>query len=211
MWSNIVRYYINNYRNWGRISDAGSTKDTPYLALTGELWSVFYEYLWENWPCYNGTALCYSHRAAHLPVCSLRKFLHPGCPVREMNTKTLLKGQNRFHSSLLLRFTAVHSNSMGRTKDRIPVLKQLRSMFCTEASSFSSVSQWLLTPNDQSQSLNFQLNCPGLNCPSDHIITYRKVSNIRRTKSQNFNASRLILQLSLPNPLKPGVKLRMKM
>ena len=40
---------------------------------------------------------------------------------------------------------------------------------------------------------------------------YRKVSNIRRTKSQNSNASRLILQLSLPNPLKPGVKLRMKM
>ena len=40
---------------------------------------------------------------------------------------------------------------------------------------------------------------------------YRKVSNIRRTKSQNLNASRLILQLSLPTPLKPGVKLRMKM
>ena len=40
---------------------------------------------------------------------------------------------------------------------------------------------------------------------------YRKVSNIRRTKSQNLNACRLILYLSLPNPLKPGVKLRMKM
>ena len=40
---------------------------------------------------------------------------------------------------------------------------------------------------------------------------YREVSNIRRTKSQNLNASRLILQLSLPNPLKPGVKMRMKM
>ena len=35
---------------------------------------------------------------------------------------------------------------------------------------------------------------------------YRKVSNIRSTKSQNLNASRLILQLSLPNPLKPGVE-----
>ena len=42
-------------------------------------------------------------------------------------------------------------------------------------------------------------------------IIYRKVFNIRRTKSQNLNVSRLILQLSLPNPLKPGVKLRMKM
>ena len=28
--------------------DAGYTKDTPYLALTGELWVVFFEYLWDN-------------------------------------------------------------------------------------------------------------------------------------------------------------------
>ena len=46
-------------------------------------------------------------------------------------------------------------------------------------------------------------------CKSSY--TYRKVSNIRRTKSQNLNASRLTLLLPLPNPLKPGVKLRMKM
>ena len=42
-------------------------------------------------------------------------------------------------------------------------------------------------------------------------LTYRKVYNIRRTKSQNFNVSRLIMYLSLPDPLKPGVKSRMKM
>ena len=36
---------------------AGSTKDTPYLALTGELSGVFCEYSWENWPRYKGTAL----------------------------------------------------------------------------------------------------------------------------------------------------------
>ena len=41
--------------------------------------------------------------------------------------------------------------------------------------------------------------------------TYRKVSNIRRTKSQNWNDSHLVLKLSLSNPLKPGVKSRMKM
>ena len=40
---------------------------------------------------------------------------------------------------------------------------------------------------------------------------YRKISNIRRAKYQNFNDSRLILQLPLTNPLKPGVKSRMKM
>ena len=38
-------------------SGAGSTKDTPYLALTGELWGVFCGYLWENWPRYNDIAL----------------------------------------------------------------------------------------------------------------------------------------------------------
>ena len=35
---------------------------------------------------------------------------------------------------------------------------------------------------------------------------YRKIANIRRTKSQNLNDSRLVLQLSLPNLLKPDVK-----
>ena len=39
----------------------------------------------------------------------------------------------------------------------------------------------------------------------------RKISNTRRTKSQNLNVSRLVLQLSLLNPMKPGVKSRMKM
>ena len=41
-------------------------------------------------------------------------------------------------------------------------------------------------------------------------MTYRKISNISRTKSQNLNDSRLVLHLSLPNLLEPGVKLRMK-
>ena len=41
--------------------------------------------------------------------------------------------------------------------------------------------------------------------------TYRQLFNIRRTQFQNINGIRLVLQLHLPNPLKPGVKLRMKM
>ena len=40
---------------------------------------------------------------------------------------------------------------------------------------------------------------------------YHKISNIRRTKSPNLNVSRPVLQLSLPNPMKPGLKSRMKM
>ena len=40
---------------------------------------------------------------------------------------------------------------------------------------------------------------------------YHQISNISCTKSQNLNVTCLILQLSLPNPLKPGVKSGMKM
>ena len=32
------------------------TTDTPYLALTGELWGLYYENFEENWRRYNGTA-----------------------------------------------------------------------------------------------------------------------------------------------------------
>ena len=39
----------------------------------------------------------------------------------------------------------------------------------------------------------------------------RKVSNIRRTKAQNLSVSRPVLQLPLPNLLKPRIKSRMKM
>ena len=40
---------------------------------------------------------------------------------------------------------------------------------------------------------------------------YRKISNIRCAKSPNLNVSRPVLQLSLPDPMKPGVESRMKM
>ena len=42
-------------------------------------------------------------------------------------------------------------------------------------------------------------------------IIYGKISNIRRIKSPDLNVSCLVLQLSLPNPMNPGVKSRMKM
>ena len=45
----------------------------------------------------------------------------------------------------------------------------------------------------------------------NNFITYRQVSNIRRTKSQHLKDYRNVLRLSLPNPLKPDVKSRMKM
>ena len=42
-------------------------------------------------------------------------------------------------------------------------------------------------------------------------IKITTTSNIRCTKSQNLNVSRFVLQLSLPNSLKPSVKSRIKM
>ena len=42
-------------------------------------------------------------------------------------------------------------------------------------------------------------------------IPYRHIYHISRTKSQTLNVSYLVLKLSLSNPLKPGMKLRMKM
>ena len=40
---------------------------------------------------------------------------------------------------------------------------------------------------------------------------YHKIYCTSLTQSKNWNVSRLVLQLSLPKPLKPGVKSRMKM
>ena len=46
----------------------------------------------------------------------------------------------------------------------------------------------------------------GTVCRTDVLQIYREVSNISCNKSQRLNVSRLVLQLSLPNPLKLGVK-----
>ena len=49
------------------------------------------------------------------------------------------------------------------------------------------------------------------NIPFGVQSIYRKLSSISRTKFKAINVSRRVLQLSLPNPLKPGVRSRMKM
>ena len=48
-------------------------------------------------------------------------------------------------------------------------------------------------------------------CLQCHNVAYCQISNISCTKSKNWNVSHLVLQLSLCNILKPGVKSRMKM
>ena len=57
----------------------------------------------------------------------------------------------------------------------------------------------------------FQSLLPSLSSALLFGIDYRKIHNISHTKSPNLNVSRLVLQLPLPNPMKPGVKSRMKM
>ena len=53
--------------------------------------------------------------------------------------------------------------------------------------------------------------CIASSAPARLEWYYHKVSNIRLTVCQNLNVSRLGLQLSLRNMLKPSVKWRMKM
>ena len=55
----------------------------------------------------------------------------------------------------------------------------------------------------QQQLLRWAGKTPTVGRPPD----YRKNSYIIRTQNQNLNDSRLIMQLPLPNPFKPGVKL----
>ena len=66
---------------------------------------------------------------------------------------------------------------------------------------------WCTNQRDGRVCVNFVTLCMS-SWPQEYT---RKVSNIRRTKCQNLNDSRLVLQLSMPNPLKPSVKSIMKM
>ena len=70
------------------------------------------------------------------------------------------------------------------------VLREDKTIFITQPSD----------PNNQTTFTN-----------RDQLNEYCQTSSITHTKSQNSNVSHLDLQLSLANPLKPGVKSRMKM
>ena len=77
--------------------------------------------------------------------------------------------------------------------------------FSTKASNVESVSMWWqhhVPSNNRSNICMEDLHGGSI---------YRKSSSIKRTQTQNLNFSRLVLQLSLPNPLKSCAKSRMKM
>ena len=76
----------------------------------------------------------------------------------------------------------------------------------------SPTTKWIKSYSDR-------LNIPPTTQPQSptsthaflYFYVYRQTSKIKWAKSQNLNVSRLVLQLSLLIPLKPGVQSRMKM
>ena len=74
----------------------------------------------------------------------------------------------------------------------------------------SSLIGWAHTQNDPDTGI-FIIGEHLIDLLTKPLYIYRKISNIRCTKSQNLNDSHPVLKLSLPNPLEPGVKSRMKM
>ena len=48
-------------------------------------------------------------------------------------------------------------------------------------------------------------------CLMQRLDFYEQTTILSSTKYQNLNVSGIVLQMSMPNPLKPGVKWRMKM
>ena len=90
------------------------TKDTPYLALSGQLWSVFYEYFNRNWSCYKGFLLYFISTEWLFPIfCSKTPIYSPwnttligsttlssvveGAPVSTLTLNTLRPRQNGRH------------------------------------------------------------------------------------------------------------------
>ena len=64
------------------------TTDTPYLALTGEIWYVYCGDLGENWPHYNGTALYMYHHLKKYFVSNIHS--HSVCdPAQWFSSATL--------------------------------------------------------------------------------------------------------------------------
>ena len=88
--------------------------------------------------------------------------------------------------------------------------------YCKETSTYwPSLTKLCNLDIGNLQKFKWQCPCwPTLRVQKSKLVNtgaYRKVSNIRHTNSQNLNDSRLVLELSVPNSLKPSVKSIMKM
>ena len=147
----------------------------------GRAMGCFFEYSWENWPRYNGTAL-------YIWVTwpgwvNLYPYVCPGWePLIAQRRKTLSRGRVRVHN-------APNSCSPWSKRSQTDTHRD-------DGNSASASWQWVKLQNQLLK---------------NHLRNYRKTSSISRTKFQNSNVSCILLQLSSLNPLKPDVKWRMKM
>ena len=104
-------------------SDAGSTKDTPYLVLMGELWVVFCKYFWENLPRYNGTAL-YHVPWTHIPESVRRNIaLHANFNIEVLMTmyrcwcKMFIDKIDIYYAKTLVEIVIISPYNYLKTKD----------------------------------------------------------------------------------------------
>ena len=89
--------------------------------------------------------------------------------------------------------------------------KLICSLSCfSDWCSLNSHSMWECQNNYLSTSIWKPLLSGTMSASLRDFEDYRQTSNIRCIKSPKLNVCRLVLQLSLPNPLKPGIGSRMK-
>ena len=178
-------------------SEVKLTKNTPYLALMSELWGVYCEDFRQN---------CRVKRAPHwipqenpiewdtdstqsnitslfkmcacLGNCTVSLLIH--WVVRRQISRSLEAASFRF----IYRITSKSGRSIGSCAARTLVKFQSNTIIQTSRL-WDFVRSTTMISNHELKNV------------------YRQISDIKLTKFQNFNLSGLILQLSLPNPLKP--------
>ena len=74
--SNIARYWTQCERKPKLCSDHELTKDTSYLALTGEQWGVFYEFFGKKIPRYIGSTM-QSNATKMVQLCCIINAIKP--------------------------------------------------------------------------------------------------------------------------------------
>ena len=88
-----------------------------------------------------------------------------------------------------------------------PLLKSIETDISWEVQTWNHIAQSLqIVCKDDGRQNIFVSSTPPWHKTAYRNSIYSQTSNISRTKSQHLNISRLVLQLSLSNPFKPGVK-----
>ena len=166
------------------------------------------------------TKLCQRQNLCHIQPSMIMPYLFKICSVEHNQWKLKLASilHNRYANyligsdvSILIKISHKFVPKVGI--NNIPALVQIMAWHRPGDKPLSEpmmVSLLMLDPLQQPLDTTY-LNKAQVNSTFSIDGIYRKTSSISRTKSQNLNVSCLLLQWSLPNPLKQGVKLRMKM